>query len=281
MKWLQGNPLGMALAGLSGIFILLAVVMAIFWSLPVSDDITATATEGSKGEEAVLVAHSAHSLDELQVINEKPVFNESRKPVIEAVEAERPVEKAAIAVKGVPDVVLTGVIITPGVRIASLKPADRKLDNVMAHEGQSLTGEYVGWQVSSVKPRNVVLESRDGQTVNLELQIHDAKIKEPPKPVAKTKTKPGGQKRDSDDEKLSRAEQIRQRIAERREELRREQEGQQADGVQTLTAPAGRESRNRSQKDSETSEPANYQSAIRNLMHNKPKDQASDDKKDN
>ena len=36
MKWLQDNPLGMALAGISGFFVLLALIMAIVWSLPVS-----------------------------------------------------------------------------------------------------------------------------------------------------------------------------------------------------------------------------------------------------
>ena len=91
-------------------------------------------------------------------------------------------DDAAIAVKGAPDVRLTGVIITPSVRIASLTPADGKLEGVMAHEGESLTGEYVGWTVSKISPRNVVLESRDGEKLDLDLQVHDVTLKEPPKP---------------------------------------------------------------------------------------------------
>jgi len=225
MKWLQDNPLGMVLAGLSGVFVLLAAVMAVLWTLPVSVDTTEVNTEEDTGGNAVLVAHTAGDLSEFQVINEKPVFNQSRLPVIDVLD-DGEVDDATVAVKDAPDVKLTGVIITPSVRIASLTPADENLKSVMAHEGQPLTGDYVGWQVSSVSPRNVVLESRDGQKLELDLQVHDATIKEPPKPEPTAKTEPpGGQGEDG--EPLSRAEQIRQRIAERREELRREQEDQQ------------------------------------------------------
>jgi hypothetical protein len=111
----------------------------------------------------------------------------------------------------------------------------------------------------------VVLESRDGQQLELELQVHDVKIKEPPKPVADAKPAAGGsgQPVGEDGQPLSRAEQIRQRIAERREELRREQEEQaQQDG-------AGK-----------AAKPNNYQSAIRAMLKNKSKDTSSNEKKD-
>jgi hypothetical protein len=149
-------------------------------------------------------------------------------------------------------------------KIASLTPADGKLENVMAHEGESLTGEYVGWLVSTVNPRTVVLESRDGKKLELDLQVHDIKIKEPPKPAVPEKTAQAesGQEEQAageDGQPLSRAEQIRQRIAERREQLRLEQEEQQAQSG---------------------AKPSDYQSAIRNLMKNKSKDKSSDDKND-
>jgi len=283
MKWLQDNPLGMALAGLSGVFVLLAAVMAVLWTLPVSVDTAEVNTEENTGGDAVLIAHTADDLSEFQVINEKPVFNESRLPVIDPLDDELE-EDATVAVKDAPDVKLTGVIITPSVRIASLTPADGNLKSVMAHEGQPLTGDYVGWLVSSVSPRNVVLESRDGQKLELDLQVHDATIKEPPKPepVAKTEPDRDGQPRGEDGEPLSRAEQIRQRIAERREELRREQEDQQfndgrAGGQPERDRPSQRQPGANNQQ---TSEPQDYQSAIRALMNNKPKDQASNDKND-
>jgi hypothetical protein len=264
MKWLQDNPLGMALAGISAVFVVLAALMAVLWTLPVSVDKTTAVTEESSGNDVVLMAHPADELNEFLVINQKPVFNESRLPVIEVVGDEELAEDTTVSVKNAPDVRLTGVIITPSVRIASLTPADGNLENVMAHEGQPLTGDFAGWLVSSVSPRSVMLESRDGQQLELELQVHDVAIKEPPKPVVKAEPEPEGQKQGEDGEPLSRAEQIRQRIAERREELRKEQEEQQA----------------QQQAGSGGSKPSSYQTAIRSMMNKKPKDTTSDDNKD-
>ena len=271
MKWLQDNPLGMALASISGVLILFVLVMAIIWNLPVSVETAEIAAQETAGGTSVVAAHQVANMSVLQVINEKPVFNESRLPAVgDVVEGEGELD-LTVAIKDAPDVRLTGVIITPSMKIASLTPADGKLEGVMAHEGEALTGEFAGWQVSSVGPRTVVLESRDGQTLELELQVHDVKIKEPPKPVAAAKpaAAKGGQPLGEDGQPLSRAEQIRQRIAERREELRREQEEQQAQ----------RESK--AETVSETkSAPQNYQSAIRAMMRNSSKDKSSDDKKD-
>lgn len=268
MKWLQDNPLGMALAAASGLLLLLALGMAIAWNLPVSVDETETSAEGADGNDAVLAARQVAAMRDLQVINEKPVFNESRLPVIDDGEDEdEPAEDTTVSVKDAPDVKLTGVIITPETKIASLTPSEEALETVMAHEGQSLIGEFTGWRVDEVQPRSVVLKSSDGQSLALKLQIHDVAIKEPPKP-APAKTAQAKSDQDEimlgeDGEPLSRAEQIRQRIAERREELRLEQE------AQNNAAPGGGRPA-----------PSAYQSAIRNMMNNKSKDQGSNGKKD-
>ena len=271
MKWLQDNPLGMALAAISGVLLLFALGMAIVWNLPVSAETAETETQETAGGGTVLAAHQVADMSALLVINEKPVFNESRLPVMEEVVDGEGELDLTVAIKDAPDVRLTGVIITPSMKIASLTPADGKLESVMAHEGEALKGEFAGWQVSSVNPRTVVLESRDGQKLELELQVHDVKIKEPPKPVAAAKPVAGeGDKPLGEDgQPLSRAEQIRQRIAERREELRREQEEQQVQ--KEAQAKAITESK---------SVPQNYQNAIRAMMRNNSKDKNSDDKKD-
>ena len=271
MKWLQDNPLGMVLAGISGLFALLALGMAIVWNLPVSTDSAGTETQVVPDNQISLATSQIGTLGEYKVINEKPVFNESRLPVITEIDDESP-DDATIEVKDAPDVRLTGVVITPGLKIASLTPADTNIKTVMAHEGESLTGEFVGWQVTAVNPRAVVLESRDGQSLELDLQVHDVKIEEPPPPVVKapasTAQAATGQKENEtgeDDEPLSRAEQIRQRIAERREELRLEQEAQQPQDKARPDAAA-------------TDGRANYQDAVRALMNKKEK--RSNDKKD-
>jgi hypothetical protein len=276
MKWLQGNLLGIALVAIGGFLALLALGMAIVWSLPVSVDIDDTVSDSATTEISPLVADDAGDLNDYRIVDERPVFNESRAPeIVEVDDLTEDVSDTTIEVKDAPDVRLTGVIITPGMKIASLTPSDSNLESVMAHEGQSLTGEFVGWQVSTVNPRNVVLESSDGQRLDLELEVHDQAIKEPPKPkpapaqqTAQAQEAQEGQPGSSadEDEPLSRAEQIRQRIAERREELRREQEAQQAN-----------------QSDASPKLPGNvnaYQSAIQAKIRNSRKDKNSDKEED-
>lgn len=270
MKWLQDNPLGMVLAAIGGVFALLALGMAIIWTLPVTAETAEMETENTASNNTAVMAHKVASLDKFQVINERPVFNESRQPVI-AEAADDLADDESIEVKGAPEVRLTGVIITSSMRIASLTATTGDKESVMAHEGQTLTGGFVGWQVSTVNPRSVVLESRDGQRMELELQVHDRTIKEPPKPVAtaiSAQARPGnGAKVAAENgQPPSRAEQIRQRIAQRREELRREQEEQQN---QTSVRGGGTESRS-----------SGYQSAIRSMMGNNSKDKSGENKKD-
>jgi len=272
MKWLQDNPLGMALAAISGVLALFALGITIIWTLPVSVETIEADVQEPGTDDSILVARQVADISDFQVINQRPVFNMSRQPVVTDSELEGDSLDLTVQIKDAPDVRLTGVIITPDMKIASLTPTDGKLEPVMAHEGQPLTGEFVGWQVSSVSPREVVLESRDGQTLNLELQVHDAKIKEPPKPVAPAvpETDQDKEMAAEDGAPLSRAEQIRQRIAERREELRLEQEDQQA----------LEEARDAGGDKPAGAKPPDYQSAIRSMMRNNSKDQSSDDKKD-
>jgi hypothetical protein len=277
MKWLQGNPLGIALVAIGGFLALLALGMTIVWNLPVTVDAGDTATENAAVGVSPLVAEKIGPLNDYRNVDERPVFNESRSPEIVVAEnvTEDPTDQT-IEVKGAPEVKLTGVIITPGMKIASLTPVDTSQESVMAHEGQSLTGEFVGWQVSIVNPRDVVLESNDGQKLELELQVHDVAIKEPPKPkpvaqAAQTKqTEPGQAESGAggDEEPLSRAEQIRQRIAERREELRREQEAQSNQSDDGGSKPQKANNSNA------------YQNAIQARMRNSRKDKDSNDDKD-
>jgi len=275
MKWLQDNPLGTALLAVIGVFLLISLSLIIVGALPVSIETEGVISEETGVTEAVSVANKVGPLDDYQVINEKPVFNISRLPATEIIDVDGSVDDESIAIKDAPEVKLTGVIITPSVRIASLMPVQGKQESVMAREGEALTGEYVGWQVSSVQPRNVVLESRDGQKLELELQVHDIKIEEPPKPkptpaarTAQADNEQRGEQVSEDGEPLSRAEQIRQRIAERREELRREQEEQQAQSEYEEDA------------NTQAKKPQDYQSAIRSMINRKPKDNSDDDDND-
>ena len=124
-------------------------------------------------------------------------------------------------------------------------------------EGQPLEGDFGSWRVSRVEPRSAVLESASGDQVRLELQIHDAIIDEPPKPrPASSPVSQETSEQAQDDAPMSRAEEIRQRIAERREELRRQQE-----------------------EGSEPTQPAapSYQQAIEALMKGRQQDTTKQD----
>jgi hypothetical protein len=273
MKWLQDNPIGMILAAISGVFVLIALGMAIIWNLPVTTETAGVETEVTSGDQVDLAAREIGALGDYRVINEKPVFNESRQPMLAELDDDLQIDDTAIEIKDAPDVKVTGIVITPSARIASLTPSDGKIEAVMAYEGESLTGEFVGWRVAAVNPRTVVLESRDGQSLELDLQVHDVKIQEPPPIVApaaisQAQAGQGVDTVEEDEQPLSRAEQIRQRIAERREELRLEQEAQQSQsGTQAKTA-------------NQPAQPSAYESAIRDLMKNKSKDKGTNDKKD-
>ena len=265
MKWLQDNTLGWILAAFIGVLVLFALGMSIVWNLPVSVETSSAGSALVEDDDTNMTSRQIGALREYLVINEKPVFNESRQPVTEELEEEPEVEDDVIEVKDAPDVKLTGIVMTSSKKIVSLTPTDTNIDTVMALEGDSLTGEFVGWQVAEINPRTVVLKSRDGQSLELDLQVHDVAIKEPPPPVAPAPSaaSSGAGAGSEEDEPLSRAEQIRQRIAERREELRLEQELRKAeDGI-----PAKRKT-------------SDYQSAIRSMMKKNIKDSDSNDEKD-
>ncbi len=281
MKWLRDNLVGMALLGAMAVLLLVSFALVVMWAWPVSGEIPAQTAEDLDAAAAVVVVSEIGPVSDYLVINERPVFSTSRQP--EVVEAEAPVEvvQEAPKVKDKPEVKLTGVFISPSTRIASLMSLQGEQVTVTAKEGEPLVGDYVGWQVSKVQPRHVVLTSRDGQTFKLELKVHDVKIAEPPKmelPPAADADLVADDQEDvavgEDGEPLSRAEQIRARIAERREQLRQQQEGK-SDGQAKNN---GQTKRDGEAKKAEP--PLDYQSAIRAMINKTSKDNISNDEKD-
>jgi len=230
MKWLEDNPVGIGLSALCGFFLVALLVITVMSSLPVSTSFG----EGDDGvDNSVLELPTLaenQPLDTYSVIIERPLFNENRQPSIDmdGLAEDVPLELDENA--GKPDVELSGVVITPTLRIAMLK---RKEDDtsLVAFEGMPIEADFGNWQVSKVQARKATLTSLSGEELHLEMKVHDAKIDEPkpppaPKPAA---NEPGTDAAanavaNAEGEPLSRAEEIRQRIAERREELRREAE---------------------------------------------------------
>ena len=219
---LDANPVGRILASIAAALLVVLVLLALAWSLPphAADE----ADEADERALSVQVPELAPTapIEKYAVITERPVFNESREPeVFEGMSDEELAEgDAAAGEEDVepPEMALSGVVITPTQRIVTLRPKDAA-ESLIAFEGNPLEGDFGSWQVSAIEPRSVVLSSRSGEEVRIDLQIHDAMIAAPPEPPpgADAQTADDGE----EDRPMSRAEEIRQRIAERREELRR------------------------------------------------------------
>jgi hypothetical protein len=224
IKWFEGNPLALALGGICGFLLLTSLVLGVVWSLPPS-----VPDADGEGEEDLLALdipelEENEPIETYAVITERPVFNESRLPAIEDETDGTGEEDLAGEEVDAPEFELAGVIMTPSIRMVTLRTKEQS-ESLVAFEGQPLEGNYGTWQVSRIEPRQITLASGRGEEVLLKLQVHDVAMTEPPKPVSPQKQAsdaPAQAVADGDDdEPLSRAEEIRRRIAERREELRR------------------------------------------------------------
>jgi hypothetical protein len=223
----------MVLASACGILMLIAVVLGVIWSLPPS----ASDTDGDSGSAELVLdvpqLGEAEPLETFAVIVERPVFNEGRQPqMADLGDGEDEDEELAGEEVDAPELELAGVVITPSIRMVTLKSKESS-ESLVAFEGKPLEGDYGSWQVSRIEPRQITLSSAAGEEKLIKLEVHDAKIAEPPKmePARKDDAAEAAAAADGEsDRPLSRAEEIRQRIAERREELRRAAEEKQESG---------------------------------------------------
>lgn len=237
MSWLEKNPVGSILLGAGGLLLVVGLGLTLLWRG--APDSGGASLEGD-GAMAVPEAAEYEPLEPLgayEIVNNRPVFNTTRRPVIEI---EVPEEAAEVAleteeVADPPRVRLTGVVITPTQRVVTLTPESGG-DALVVREGMPLDGEFVGWSVDEVMPRAVSLTSSRGQQLNFELAVYDAVIAKPPEPEPRNPVaeEPDQVAADDDasDETRSRADEIRERIRERREQLRAEAEQAEAEGAE-------------------------------------------------
>ena len=260
--WLEDNPIGIALASACGGLLVIALLLAVIWALPASS--SSSGPDGEYTESGLQLPELAVSeaIDKYAVITEHPVFNDTRLPVIELDLDDGLDEELLEEDVDAPDVQLTGIVITPSIRIATLKQKNKgggKQLSLVAFEGKPLEGNYGSWQISSIGQREVTLSSGGGEEIQLKLEVHGVAIAQPPKPeprsVQNKQGKNGQEARPGEDQPLSRAEEIRQRIAERREELRRAaEENEQVEQVsyqQAIQAMMGRKRQGQSNDESD------------------------------
>ena len=262
MKWLQNNPVGLAIGGVCALFLFLLLMLTVVASLPISTVLSDDDTE-VEGEAIELPALAENKpIDTYQVITDRPLFNQSRRPVIEEEIEDTGEEEPPESDFEMPSVELMGVVITPTEKMVTLKRFDSE-ESLVAYEGRPIEADFGSWYVSSVGPRTATLSSAEGEELILEMKVNDASIEEPA-PI-KPAEREGESEADiaaaegqGEGEPLNRADEIRQRIAERREELKQESDGGQ-------------------QAEAEPAQPT-YKDAIKSLINRNRKEEAENDK---
>ena len=216
--------MGIALSATCGFLLFVLLVLTILSSLPLSSSWSGNDVDNSDPSLELPTLAENLPIDNYSVITERPLFNQTRQPTPdgEGEDSEPLIDDSDFEL---PDIELSGVIITPSLRMVTLKRNDNE-QSLVAFEGRPIEADFGTWIVSSIQPRAVTLTSDSGEELQLEMIVHDAQI-EPPAPVSEPDEEEGLVAADAADqptevEPLSRAEEIRQRIAERREELRRE-----------------------------------------------------------
>ena len=259
INWLEDNPIGTALAAACGVLLVIALLLAVIWALPASSSSSGPDGENPESGLQLPVLAASEAIDKYAVITEHPVFNDTRLPVIEP-ELDNGLDEDLLEEDvDAPDVQLTGIVITPSIRMATLKQKNKgggKRLSLVAFEGKPLEGNFGSWQVSAIGQREVTLSSGGGEEIQLKLEVHGVAIAQPPKAEPRSvqnKQVKNGQARSGEDQPLSRAEEIRQRIAERREELRR------------------------AALENEQVEPVSYQQAIQAMMGRKRQEQSNNE----
>lgn len=235
IRWLEDNPVGRVLAAVAGVLVVVALLLGVVWSLPPAGSADSVGGADETLMPEVPQLEESEPIENYAVVTERPVFNESRQPELELGLAEEGDEESQEEVDA-PEVELAGVIITPSLRMVTLREKEAG-ESLVAFEGQPLEGAYGSWHVSRIAPREITLSSGDGEELQLKLEVHNAKIAPPPEPKKKepaaeeqTADAAAAPEDRADAEPLTRAEEIRQRIQERREELRRAAEEESASG---------------------------------------------------
>lgn len=192
--------------------------------------------------------------DQYTTIMERPVFFSDRQlPVVEIAGDDEESEPAEIEeVEEISDLkaAVAGIVITPDMKLAMVSD-ETAGKTVVLREGMSLEGEQAAWKLETILPRAVSFVSVDGRETQLELQVNTEGLTvDTPAPSrrrqAQAETEGGeaqpeepeaGEESRASEEARARAEEIRQRVAERRAQLRaeaerraRQQEGQDNDG---------------------------------------------------
>lgn len=205
--------------------------------------------EGAPEDVASIQLSSASSgvgLDAYASMAERPLFNESRRPI--AVEGSAGGGEVSVVPAAQLNVQVTSVVITAEREFVIVYDQNTKQSQTLK-PGESLAGDQAAWKLVELKPRSAVFEGPGGRTT-LDLRVFDGKGGEAPTRVSArpASATPGAGAGDASgngtpageviqespetanaDAPESRAEQIRRRIEERRRQMREEAEKAKAE----------------------------------------------------
>lgn len=151
-------------------------------------------------------------------ITQRPLFSEDRKPIPpDALAAEA--EPAAPPTAPL-QVILTGVIITPKVQLAMFHDNTTN-KSVSLKEGMPLPGNQSGWTLVEIQPRKVVFTDPADKTQEVELKVAGSTGSPSKHAPARPAVQQGTLVKDN---AQTAAERLRERIEERRRELREKAE---------------------------------------------------------
>jgi general secretion pathway protein N len=163
-------------------------------------------------------------------ITQRPLFADDRKPI--PPDADGPQSDQAAPPPVPLQVILTGVIITPEVKLAVMHDQASNKD-VSLREGMPLPGNQSGWTLVEIQPRKIVVSDANDKTTEVEL-VAPGTNAPPPPPSPPTQgnapVTPG-----VSPQQQQAANDLRARIEARRQELReqaermRQQNGQPSD----------------------------------------------------
>jgi len=97
----------------------------------------------------------------------RPLFNEDRKPTPEDTgdESNAPPQPPSAPL----NVALTGVVLTPQLRVAMVQDKTKGNASVMLKEGMPMTGDQGGWTLTRINPRSAIFREQSGDEIEVEL----------------------------------------------------------------------------------------------------------------
>ena len=165
-------------------------------------------------------------------IQQRPIFNEDRKPTPPAPPADEKPPLAAVPL----NITLTGIMLTPDLRVAMVQD-NAKNESVSLKPGMPLPGDQQVWTLTEIKNRSVVFKNASDETAEVELQVAEVKavapppsrLPSPPPQQPTAASPPGGVPppppgANAPQQPADRAAELQRRIEERRREMREQAE---------------------------------------------------------